>query len=240
MVVIKYKAAGDMSIVVEFENEISEKVNSKVRSMCLAIEKSMLTGIEEVIPTYRSLLVNYNPLEIRGDSLIEKLKDIENRLEEIKIPKPKVVEIPTLYGDDFGPDLKFVANYNNLSIEEVIKIHSRGKYLIYMLGFTPGFPYLGGMSEKIATPRLENPRTRIPAGSVGIAGSQTGIYPVESPGGWRLIGRTPLKLFNPDHQPPFLLQAGDYLKFTAIDEEEFYRIKDQVEKNQYHVKTSLL
>jgi KipI family sensor histidine kinase inhibitor len=240
VVVIKYKAAGDMSIVVEFENEISEKVNSKVRSMCLAIEKSMLTGIEEVIPTYRSLLVNYNPLEIRGDSLIEKLKDIENRLEEIKIPKPKVVEIPTLYGDDFGPDLKFVANYNNLSIEEVIKIHSRGKYLIYMLGFTPGFPYLGGMSEKIATPRLENPRTRIPAGSVGIAGSQTGIYPVESPGGWRLIGRTPLKLFNPDHQPPFLLQAGDYLKFTAIDEEEFYRIKDQVEKNQYHVKTSLL
>lgn len=240
MVVIKYKAAGDMSIVVEFENEISEKVNSKVRSMCLAIEKSMLTGIEEVIPTYRSLLVNYNPLEIRGDSLIEKLKDIENRLEEIKIPKPKVVEIPTLYGDDFGPDLKFVANYNNLSIEEVIKIHSRGKYLIYMLGFTPGFPYLGGMSEKIATPRLENPRTRIPAGSVGIAGSQTGIYPVESPGGWRLIGKTPLKLFNPDHQPPFLLQAGDYLKFTAIDEEEFYRIKDQVEKNQYHVKTSLL
>lgn len=234
--VIQYKPAGDMCLIMEFENEISTKVNSKVRSMYLAIEKSSLAGVEEVIPTYRSLLIHYNPLEVTGDDLIKELQGIEARLQEIELPKPKVVEIPTLYGGDFGPDLEFVAEHNGLSKEEVINIHSQEKYLIYMLGFTPGFPYLGGMPNKIATPRLENPRVRIPAGSVGIAGSQTGIYPIESPGGWRLIGQTPLKLFNPESTPHFLLQAGDYLQFTPIDEEEYHRIKNQVLNDKYNVK----
>ncbi|WP_366923038.1 5-oxoprolinase subunit PxpB [Metallumcola ferriviriculae] len=237
---VKYKAAGDISLLIEFENEISEKVNAKVRNLYLAIEKNCLVGVEEVIPTYRSLLINYNPLEVKGTTLIEKLKDIESRLEEMDIPKQKVVEIPTLYGGEFGPDLQFVADYNKMSAENVIKIHSQGKYLIYMLGFTPGFPYLGGMSERIATPRLNNPRIRITAGSVGIAGTQTGIYPIESPGGWRLIGRTPIKLFNPDRHPYFLLQSGDYLQFTAINETEYNLINEQVDKNQFQVNTTLL
>jgi len=239
-VAVKYKAAGDISLLIEFENEISEKVNAKVRNLYLAIEKNCLVGVEEVIPTYRSLLINYNPLEVKGTTLIEKLKDIESRLEEMDIPKQKVVEIPTLYGGEFGPDLQFVADYNKMSAENVIKIHSQGKYLIYMLGFTPGFPYLGGMSERIATPRLNNPRIRITAGSVGIAGTQTGIYPIESPGGWRLIGRTPIKLFNPDRHPYFLLQSGDYLQFTAINETEYNLINEQVDKNQFQVNTTLL
>jgi len=232
----EYKIAGDRGIVVEFENEISEKVNSKVRNMFLAIEKSNFKEIEEIIPTYRSLLVLYDPLEIDGMNLIKKLKTVEKNIKEIQIEKPKTIEIPVVYGGKFGPDLEFVAQHNNLTVEEVIKIHTERKYLIYMLGFTPGFPYLGGMSEKIATPRLENPRTKIPEGSVGIAGNQTGIYPIESPGGWRLIGRTPLKLFDPYGKHPFLLQAGDYLKFVSINEQLYHSIKEQVEKGTYTVK----
>jgi len=232
----EYKIAGDRGIVVEFENEISEKVNSKVRNMFLAIEKSEIKGVEEVIPTYRSLLVLYDPLVINGMDLLTELKALEKNIKPTEIEKPKTIEIPVVYGGKFGPDLEFVAQHNNLSVEEVIKIHTERKYLIYMLGFTPGFPYLGGMSKKIATPRLENPRTKIPEGSVGIAGNQTGIYPIESPGGWRLIGRTPLKLFDPYGKQPFLLQAGDYLKFVSVNEQHYHSIKAQVENGSYTVK----
>ncbi len=225
-----YKMAGDTGVVIELENEISEEVNSKVRSFYFAIEKKSLAGVEEIVPTYRSLLICYNPLKVRGDILIEKLKDVEKHIEEIEIPEPKLIEIPTVYGGEFGPDLKFVAEYNNITVNKVIEIHSQKKYLIYMLGFTPGFPYLGGMSDTISAPRLNNPRTSISAGSVGIAGKQTGIYPVDSPGGWRLIGRTPLKLFNPDKEPHFLLQVGDYLKFKPVNESEYFSIINKAEQ----------
>ena len=147
----------------------------------------------------------------------------------------EIVEIPVFYGGELGPDLDFVANYNQLSSEEVVKIHSSEEYLIYMIGFTPGFPYVGGMSEKIATPRLQTPRTKIPAGSVGIAANQTGIYPVESPGGWQLIGRTPLQLFDYRKENPFLLDAGHYLSFKPIDQSEFNKISEEVLKGTYQV-----
>ncbi|MDW7675305.1 MAG: 5-oxoprolinase subunit PxpB [Bacillota bacterium] len=237
---LTYKAAGDTTIIIEFANEISEKVNTQVRSMYLAIEKSLIAGIEEVVPTYRSLMICYNPLLVKASTLMQQLKEIELHLEEIDIPKPKIIEIPTLYGGDYGPDLDFVAEHNNLTSAEVINLHSKGKYLIYMLGFTPGFPYLGGLDQKIATPRLEKPRLSIPAGSVGIAGAQTGIYPIESPGGWRLIGRTPLRLFDPNREPHFLLQLGDYLQFKPVDESQYGLIKAQVDNNIFEVKTSLL
>ncbi|HHY76979.1 MAG TPA: 5-oxoprolinase subunit PxpB, partial [Clostridiales bacterium] len=152
----------------------------------------------------------------------------------------KVVEIPTIYGGEYGPDIEFVAQHNNLTVDEVIEIHSSRNYLIYMLGFTPGFPYLGGMSEKIETPRLKTPRTKIPAGSVGIAGKQTGIYPIDSPGGWQLIGRTPVKLYDPLADPPVLLNAGDYVRFVPIDEKEYKSILKQVEENKYKVKITSL
>jgi inhibitor of KinA len=148
--------------------------------------------------------------------------------------------VPTLYGGEYGPDIEFVATHNNITPEEVIEIHTATPYLVYMLGFTAGFPYLGGMSEKIATPRLKTPRTRIPAGSVGIAASQTGLYPIESPGGWQLIGRTPIKAFSPQSENPFLFAAGDYLKFRAIEQDEYDKIKELSEKGEYVAETSIM
>ena len=192
--------------------------------------------IYELIPTYRSLLIQYNPLERERDSLIEKLSEIEKDLGAIDLPKPRIVEIPTIYGGEFGEDLGFVAEHNGLSEDQVIKIHSSIDYRIYMLGFTPGFSYLGGMSEKIAAPRLKTPRTKIPGGSVGIAGKQTGIYPMESPGGWQLIGRTPDKLYDPSSETPIILQAGDYIRFIPIDKDEYDYIHDLAEKKQYKIK----
>lgn len=234
----RFLISGDKGLVVEFGNEISEAANQKVRNMYLAIQKLKIPGIYEMIPTYRSLLIQYNPLEIGIDALTVKLAELEETLDSIELPKPRVFEIPTVYGGEFGEDLSFVAQHNNISEEEVIKIHSSVDYRIYMLGFTPGFPYLGGMSERIAAPRLKTPRTKIPAGSVGIAGKQTGIYPMESPGGWRLIGRTPLKLYDPERETPILLQAGDYIRFVPIGRDEYESIRSLVEKNQYEVKIS--
>jgi inhibitor of KinA len=144
-----------------------------------------------------------------------------------------VVEIPVCYGGDFGPDLEFVAQHNKLTTADVVAIHTSVPYLVYMLGFTPGFPYLGGMSDRIAAPRLEKPRTAIPAGSVGIAGSQTGFYPVESPGGWRLIGRTPVKAFDAASVNPFLFAARDYLRFKAIAAQEYAAIAQAVADGSY-------
>ncbi|MBP7072072.1 MAG: 5-oxoprolinase subunit PxpB [Clostridia bacterium] len=232
----RYLMSGDKGLVVEFGNEISEPVNEKVRGLYLAIQKSQMPGIYELIPTYRSLLIQYNPLEIEIDSLIEKLSEIEKDLGAIDLPKPRIVEIPTIYGGEFGEDLGFVAEHNGLSEDQVIKIHSSIDYRIYMLGFTPGFSYLGGMSEKIAAPRLKTPRTKIPGGSVGIAGKQTGIYPMESPGGWQLIGRTPVKLYDPSSETPIILQAGDYIRFIPIDKDEYDYIHDLAEKKQYKIK----
>jgi len=232
----RYLMSGDKGLVVEFGNEISESVNEKVRGMYLAIQKNQMPGIYELIPTYRSLLIQYNPLVIEIDSLIEKLSEIEKDLGAIDLPKPRTVEIPTIYGGEFGEDLGFVAEHNGLSEDEVIKIHSSTDYRIYMLGFTPGFSYLGGMSEKIAAPRLKTPRTKIPGGSVGIAGKQTGIYPMESPGGWQLIGRTPVKLYDPASETPIILQAGDYIRFIPIDKDEYDYIHDLAEKKQYKIK----
>jgi len=145
----------------------------------------------------------------------------------------RIITIPVSYGGEFGPDLEFVAKHNSITEDEVVAIHTSIPYLVYMLGFAPGFPYLGGMSERIATPRLASPRVKIPAGSVGIAGKQTGIYPLESPGGWQLIGRTPLTLFDPLAKNPFVFAAGDYLQFTAIKMDEYVALKEQVASGNY-------
>jgi inhibitor of KinA len=140
---------------------------------------------------------------------------------------PRVVEIPVCYGGEFGPDLGYVAEHNQLSVEEVIEIHTSGQYLVYMIGFAPGFPYLGGMSERIMAPRRQSPRLAIPAGTVGIAGMQTGVYPIETPGGWQLIGRTPLALFRPQDNPPSLLQSGDIVRFCQISDKEYEEYKEE-------------
>lgn len=222
---IKYLLAGDKSIVVEFGDIIDEEINRKVINLMKNIEESnLIESIYEMIPTYRSLMINYNPLKITFNNLINSVKEIESNLKISDKGEKKVVKIPVLYGEDFGPDIETVAKHNDLTIEEVIKIHSEEEYLVYMLGFTPGFTYLGGMNKKLETPRLSNPRVKIPEGSVGIAGKQTGVYPIDSPGGWQLIGRTPIKLYDPKRENPILLSAGDYVKFFPITKEEFKKI----------------
>lgn len=232
---VKYLTAGDKALVIEFGDKIEEQVNSKIRSLTLAMEREGIIGIIETVPTYRSLMVIYEPMVIELDELIDKVKSIQAKMDEMKLPEAKVIEIPTLYGGEYGLDIEFVAEHNKISIGEVIKIHTSKEYLIYMIGFTPGFPYLGGMNDKIATPRLQTPRTKIPVGSVGIAGTQTGIYPIESPGGWQLIGRTPVKLYDPYRKEPVLLNAGDYIKFVQIDEKEYKEIEALEREGKYKV-----
>ncbi|GKZ03711.1 5-oxoprolinase subunit PxpB [Paraclostridium bifermentans] len=218
----KYLLAGDKAIVVEFGDIIDEDINRKVINLMKNIESSsLINSIYEMIPTYRSLMIIYNPLKITFNDLINSVKNIECNLKVLDKREKNIIKIPVLYGNDYGPDIDTVAKHNRLSIEEVIRLHSEAEYLVYMLGFTPGFTYLGGMNNKLETPRLDNPRVKIPEGSVGIAGKQTGVYPIESPGGWQLIGRTPIKLYNPKRENPILLKAGDYVKFTPITKDEF-------------------
>ena len=212
--------AGDSAVAVEFGNEISEAVSARVRSLQLLIEQHPVKGFIECVPTYRSLMIHYDPRIVSYSSMIKELKSLETQAGDIELPAPEVTEIPTCYGGEFGPDIETVSAHNGLSVDEVIQIHSSVEYLIYMIGFSPGFPYLGGMDPRIAAPRLESPRNKIPAGSVGIAGSQTGIYPIDSPGGWQLIGWTPVRLYDPHAKNPILLKAGNYLKFKPITKKE--------------------
>jgi KipI family sensor histidine kinase inhibitor len=236
----RFLSGGDKAIVVEFGDAIAPELNRRVQNLMLTVQAKKISGVIETVPTYRSLLVYFDPRQISAKKLRETLYSLTQPLAENGLPKPKLIEIPTAYGGEYGPDLEFVAAYNGLSVPEVVEIHIGTPYLIYMIGFVPGFPYLGGMSPRIVTPRLETPRAKITAGSVGIAGNQTGIYPVESPGGWRLIGRTPLKLFDPIREPLALFQAGDYLTFVSITPEEFSSIKEAVEQQTYLVKETLL
>ena len=223
----RFRTAGDRGLLVEYGDVIDPEVNNKVRSMALVMEDNPPEGVTEIIPTYRSLLIIYNPSIAHPDKLQKTLAALEARLDEIKIPPPRTVEIPVCYGGEFGPDIDTVADTHNLTVAQVIDLHCEPEYLIYMVGFTPGFPFLGGLSEKLHTPRLETPRTLVPEGSVGIANNQTGIYPVASPGGWQLIGRTPVKLFAPRRQNPFLYQAGDRIKFNPVSVEEYTRLADE-------------
>jgi KipI family sensor histidine kinase inhibitor len=222
----KFRITGDQGLLVEYGDTIKLDVNHKVRSMAIVLEKNMPAGIIEIIPTYRSLLIVYDPLQTTPTRLKNTLISLEERLPGIEIPPPGTVEIPVCYGGEFGPDIEFVAESHEITIDEVIRLHTEPEYPIYMIGFTPGFPFLGGLPQALHTPRLETPRTLVPEGSVGIANNQTGIYPVASPGGWRLIGRTPVKLFAPERSNPFLYQAGDRIKFKVISPEDYDRIKE--------------
>jgi len=212
---------GDRGLLLEFGDEISFEANEKVRRMALAIRAEAITGIIETVPTYRSLFVLYNPLILSFAELKERLIQLEGGLKQTCFPDPKLTKIPVVYGGSFGPDLEPVAKYLEISPEEVIRLHCSKPYFIYMIGFMPGFPYMGELPEALATPRLKTPRLAVPAGSVAIAQRQTGIYSMESPGGWQILGRTPLKLFDPEKDPPTLLQMGDLVQFYPISEKEF-------------------
>ena len=217
---------GDRAISIDFGQVIDPTINRHIRQTIERIKELQLEGIIELVPTYCALLVEYDAMLY---SYSEICNIIEPTLEEGMTNTTNelvtVVEVPTVYGGEFGPDLSFVASHNHLSEDEVISIHSGTDYLVYMLGFIPGFTYLGGMDSCIATPRLSSPRTLIPAGSVGIAGEQTGTYPSDSPGGWQIIGRTPVTMYDISKAQAALLKAGDYVRYVPIDESEFHRIK---------------
>ena len=217
--------AGDRALVADFGNVISEDVNRKVNALKKSLLAEKIAGVREMIPTYRSLLVEYNPAIITMQELSRRIEAAAAELEgaTVETEQKRVLEIPCCYGGKYGEDLAGMAELTGLSEKEIIDIHAGTEYRVYMLGFLPGFVYLGGMDERIAAPRLKTPRVSIPAGSVGIGGSQTGVYPMASPGGWRLIGMTPVSFYDPNRERPVLCEAGDYIRFVPISPEEYER-----------------
>jgi len=242
---LEIQSLGDSAVIIQFGQEINLETHQKVKILSHYLEAYPFPGMIEYIPAFTSVTVFYDPWEVyklhldvkKFQSLQEKIlpyaivhtlmQEIIKKLSYKENYHSKTVQIPVCYEQEFGPDLDYVAEYNGLTPNEVIEIHSSKEYLVYMIGFAPGFPYLGGMPEQIATPRKSSPRLVIPAGSIGIAGTQTGAYPIETPGGWQLIGRTPISLFRPAENPPTLLQAGDLVKFIPITHDEYDRWKKE-------------
>lgn len=211
-------------LLMAFGDTIDLRINEKVRAMTELVRERPPQGVQFVLPAYNSLGVMYDPLSTTPAVLEENLRHLATQMAGADIPPPRIIEIPVCYGGELGPDIEFVAEHNGLEVRDVIAIHTARPYHIYTIGFAPGFCYLGGLDQQLHTPRLETPRTLVSAGSVGIAEAQTGIYPLDSPGGWRLIGRTPLKLFDTRRDQPFLYQAGDSLRFVAIPEAHYRKI----------------
>lgn len=230
----KFKLAGDQGLVVEFGNKIDPQINAKVRSLFQKIKQQGYPGVIETVPTYRSLMIYYNPMEVELEDLKREVEHLTREGgQEALNSQPRLVKIPVLYGGEMGPDLEWICEKNDLSKDELVDIHTSKDYLVYTIGFAPGFPYLGRMSRNLFCPRLEEPRTKVPEGSVAIAESQTVVYAIETPGGWRIIGRTPLKLFDLNRERPTLLQPGDHVRFILTSEDEYGIIEEAVKKGEY-------
>jgi len=217
--------AGESAIIVEFEERIDPAVNARTIAFAEAIQSANLAGVRDVVPTYRSTAIYFDPLRTDTAAL---MASIEREAVRPGGPAGAVsapVRIPVCYGGELGPDLPGVAAFAHADEDTVVRLHAAATYRVFMLGFVPGFAYLGIVDDRIAMPRRSTPRVRVPLGSVGIAGVQTGIYPAETPGGWQLIGRTPLKPFDPSRANPFLMKAGDAVQFYPIDRREYDRWK---------------
>lgn len=227
---------GDRALAIYFKEEMNQEINKRVQQLGEWIKKKKSEAIEEVIPAYRTLTIVYNPLLITYQSLVEMIEPGFEEVEVSKISKQKILEVPVCYEEEFALDLEDLSIHTQLSVEEIISRHTSHPYYIYMLGFLPGFPYLGGLDSSLAMPRLANPRTTIKAGSVGIAGEQTGVYTMDSPGGWRIIGKTPLNLFDPNRDEPIPYQAGEWIEFTSVSKKEFVSIKRAVDSGTYQWK----
>ncbi|MDI6881031.1 MAG: 5-oxoprolinase subunit PxpB [Desulfitobacteriaceae bacterium] len=223
---LQIKPLGDGTIHIRFGEEIADGVFQEVQAFAAKVFRAKEEWMLELVPTYTSVTIFYKP-ELDYRQITEWVYRIykEETARTSERAEAKLVKIPVCYGGEFGPDLDYVAGYHGLSVDEVIRKHTAPEYRVYMIGFMPGFPYLGGLDPELATPRLSRPRARVPKGSVGIAGGQTGLYPLESPGGWQLIGRTPLRMFNPWADPPTLLRSGDRVRFVAINEETYAEIE---------------
>ncbi|MEI6530260.1 MAG: 5-oxoprolinase subunit PxpB [bacterium] len=232
---VRILPAGDQALLVEFGRHIAPELSANVRALRQSLHRIPINGILDIIPSYASLLVEYDPSFVSSEVLSAEIRQrLPLKTEELE-RKQELFVLPTIYGGEFGPDLDDVADHAGLTAEEVVALHTNRNYLVYLIGFTPGFPYLGSLDERIAMPRLTNPRLKIPGGSVGIAGAQTGIYPSESPGGWRLIGQTPIPLFNLQADPPALLQPGVWVRFRPVDDIEFTLIKQQLTEGTYRI-----
>jgi len=217
----KIAPLGEAAAVITLGETIDPGTHAKVCGLSNRLERQPLPGMIEYIPAFTTVTVVYDPLQNSFAGISAALRQMVAALDDEPPPCGRTMDVPVCYGGEFGTDLEVVAEHNALQPSEVVQIHCAGEYLVYMIGFAPGFPYLGGMSPRIATPRKASPRLSVPAGSVGIAGGQTGIYPLAGPGGWQLIGRSPLQLFRPTISPPTLLMAGDRVRFRPINPEKF-------------------
>jgi len=225
----KFLPAGDLAVSVEFADAISPEVNTRVRALEYLIQQKAIPGVVETVPTFRALLIDYDPLVISWDELVATLRSLIPQAQPEALPPSRLVEIPCCYDDaELGFELRAVGEKLGLPPHEVVRLHSGAEFLVYFIGFTPGLPYMVGMPDRLTIPRLEKPRTKTPAGSVGIGGSQCCIYPVESPGGFWVLGRTPLSLYDPKRPDPILLRPGDRVRFRPIDRSEFERIAGEV------------
>ena len=215
--------AGDSALIVEFEERIDPAINARAIALADSLQAAAIAGVRDVVPTYRSVAVFFDPLRTNYDTLLERIERDAGRPAPDAARQAEPLRIPVCYGGDLGPDLGAVAAFGGISADEVIALHASATYRVFMLGFVPGFAYMGIVDARIAAPRHSTPRVRVPAGSVGITGVQTGIYPAETPGGWQLIGRTPIKPFDANRAQPFLMKAGDAVRFYAIDRAEYGR-----------------
>lgn len=218
--------AGDAAWLIELENRLDADVNARAIAIGHAVRASGLPGLRDVVPGYRSIAVYVDP--------VAAAPDVEARLAELAAATAaepenggRVVTVPVCYGGELGPDLGEVAAFAGCAEDEVVALHGSRTYRVYLVGFVPGFPYMGTVDPRIAMPRRATPRTKVPAGSVGIAAGQTGIYPTETPGGWRIIGRTPIRMFDPDADPPCLFEAGTRVRFTPMTRDEFDRVREE-------------
>jgi inhibitor of KinA len=210
----KIHPLGDAALLIQLGDEIDIIINQRVHALAAILDASPIEGFIETVPAYGTLVLHYDPLILTYAEIRKWVRATLDQVEATKFRKPRQVQVRVRYGGEFGVDLESVASSCGLSIEEVIRLHSARTYTVYMMGFTPGFPYMGKLDDAIVISRLQTPRARVPAGTVAIAGSQTGIYPIDSPGGWRLIGWTPLQLFDLESGSPFLFSPGDEVKFV--------------------------
>jgi inhibitor of KinA len=225
---VRFSPLGDHAIIITLGDSIDEATHRRVRAVSAALDARGPEGIVDQVPAFASVAVHYDPERISGDPerppyarLVQALTELLVEVRDDALPPPRTVDIPVCYGGELGPDLDDVARQHALEPSEVIRLHTAGDYLVYMVGFMPGFAYLGGLPEVLVTPRRSSPRTAVPAGTVGIGGQQTGVYPLVSPGGWNLIGRTPLRVFDVAREEPTLLATGDRVRFYAISLDEY-------------------
>jgi inhibitor of KinA len=219
---VRFQPASDRSLLIYFSETITREAGERVLKLLRLLESEPLPDIRNLHPAYASLLIKFDPLKTTHAAIESALQPYLDRLDAVQLPPPRLVEIPVCYGEDFGPDLPTLAALHNLTPAHAIEIHAAASYTVSFLGFVPGFAYLAGLPPMLQTPRLATPRRQVPAGSVGIAGSQTGVYPCATPGGWQLIGRTPLKIFRPDRPKQMsVLTIGDRVRFTPISRDQF-------------------